>query len=264
MLLREKVWFPGIDALVENTIKSCISCQASTPQNHIEPYKMSELPKAPWTEVSVDFCGPFPTREYLMVVVDEYTRYPIVEILKSVSHRCVIPWLDQSFSMFSIPEVVKTDNGPPFLSDQFRQFASYLGFHHRKITPHWPRANAEAERFMKTLSKIIRAAVTDNVNWRQNMHNFLRNYRTAPHCSTGAAPVELLFNRPFQTKLPQVPQQRITKDAQIRENDKEAKDKIKIYGDRFHRKQSPIKLVTQYLLSNQSRTNFQPHSIKDL
>ena len=130
---------------------------------------MSELPKAPWTEVSVDFCGPFPTGEYLMVVVDEYRRYHILEILKSVSHRCVIPRLDQIFSMFSIPEVVKTDNGPPFSSDQFRQFASYLGFHHRKITPHWPRANAEAERFIKTLSKIIRAAVTDNVNWRQNM-----------------------------------------------------------------------------------------------
>ena len=76
-----------------------------------------------------------------MVVMDEDICYPIVEILKSVSHRCVIPWLDQIFSMFSIPEVVKTDNGPPFSSDHFRQFASYLGFYHRKITPHWPRAN---------------------------------------------------------------------------------------------------------------------------
>ena len=152
-----------------------------------------------------------------MVVVDEYTHYPIVEILKSVSHRCVIPCLDQIFSMFSIPEVVKTDNVPPFSSDQFRQFTSYLGFHHRKITPHWPTANAEAEHFMKTLSKIIRTAVTDNVNWRQNMHVFVRNYRATPHCSTGAAPAELLFNRPFRTKLPQVPQQRITKDAQIRD-----------------------------------------------
>ena len=102
-----------------------------------------------------------------MVVVGEYTCYPIVEILKSVSHRCVIPRLDQIFSMFSIPEVVKTDNGHPFLRDKFRQFPSYLGFHHHKITPHWLKANAEAECFMKTLSKFIRAEVTDNVNWRQ-------------------------------------------------------------------------------------------------
>ena len=113
MLLHEKVWFPGIDPLVENTIKSCISCQASASQNHIEPYKMSQLPKVPWTEVSVDFCGPFPT-EYLMVVVDEYTCYPIVQILKSVSHRCVIPWLDQMFLMFSVSEVVKLIMNPHF------------------------------------------------------------------------------------------------------------------------------------------------------
>ena len=77
----------GIDALVENTIKSCSSCQASTPQNHIEHYKMSIMLQAPWTEVSVDFCGPFPTEDYLMVVVDEYS-YPIIEIKVSFSQMC--------------------------------------------------------------------------------------------------------------------------------------------------------------------------------
>ena len=39
-----------------------------------------------------------------MVGVDEYTCYTILEILKSVSHRCV-PQLDQIFSMFSVQGV---------------------------------------------------------------------------------------------------------------------------------------------------------------
>ena len=64
-----------------------------------------------------------------------------------------------------------------------------------------------------------------------------------PHCSTGAAPADLLFNRPFWTKIPQAPQQSITKDVEITESDNVAKDKNeKNYGDRFHRKQSPIKI----------------------
>ena len=96
--------------------------------------------------------------------------------------------------------------------------------------------------------------------------NTVQNYRATPHCSTGAAPAELLFNRPFRTKLPQVPQQRITKDAQIRENDKEAKDKMKNYGDRFHRKQLPIKigdtvLVKQPMQSKVS-TPFNPRPLE--
>ena len=38
------------------------------------------------------------------------------------------------------------------------KFAEYLGFKHRKITPLWPKANAESERFMRTIEKTIRAA----------------------------------------------------------------------------------------------------------
>ena len=43
-LLREKVYFPGIDKLVENICKSCIPCQASTPKTVFEPLQVSELP----------------------------------------------------------------------------------------------------------------------------------------------------------------------------------------------------------------------------
>ena len=73
-LLREKVWFPGIDKLVEEKIKRCHPCQVSTPENSkpSEPLKMTPLPNGPWKEVSIDFAGPYPSGEYVMVVIDEY------------------------------------------------------------------------------------------------------------------------------------------------------------------------------------------------
>ena len=83
--------------------------------------------------------------------------------------------------------VVKSDNGPPFNGDEFAKFASVLGFRHRKVTPLWPRANGEVERFVKTLKKCIKAAKAS-----------LRNYRT-----TGVAPAVLLLKRPVRNKLPQ-------------------------------------------------------------
>ena len=41
-LIREKVWFPGIDALVEKKVKNCLACQASThpPKSYMEPQQM--------------------------------------------------------------------------------------------------------------------------------------------------------------------------------------------------------------------------------
>ena len=46
---------------------------------------MSDMPPATWKHVSMDFLGPLLSGEELKVLVDEYSRYPIVEIIRSVS-----------------------------------------------------------------------------------------------------------------------------------------------------------------------------------
>ena len=53
--------------------------------------------------------------------------------------------MDKVFSMVGIAEEVKSDNSPPFSSKDVSDFVKYLVFHHRKITPYWPQANAEVE-----------------------------------------------------------------------------------------------------------------------
>ena len=156
-LLREKVWFPGIDKMVEKKVQSCCACLVSTPESKREPLAMSPLPKAPWSEVSMDFAE-LPNSEYLLIITDDYSRYPVVETVKSTSANTVIPKVDKVFSEFGIPDVVKTDNGPPFNSSAFKSFAQTLGFQHRKITHRWPRANGEVERFVRTVKKVIKTA----------------------------------------------------------------------------------------------------------
>ena len=43
-LLREKVWFYGMSAAVERTVKNCLACQVVTPTSAREPLQMSVLP----------------------------------------------------------------------------------------------------------------------------------------------------------------------------------------------------------------------------
>ena len=144
----------------------------------MELLKISELPSGPWKDLSADFCGPLPTGEYLFVITDEYSRYPIVEIVRSVSASTVIPVLDKDLSEFVYPQTINTDNGSPFNSYQFEQYAKHGGFRHRKITPRWPRANSQAESLNKPLMKVIRAAHVSKSNWKQEMCQFLRQYRS--------------------------------------------------------------------------------------
>ena len=96
---------------------------------------MSELPAAPWTELSADFKEIGQNKGYLLVVIDDFSRFPVVEPVTSTSAKAVIPKLDKIFSTFGIPQVLRTDNGPPFNSEEFANFAQYMGFTHRKIMP---------------------------------------------------------------------------------------------------------------------------------
>lgn len=142
-------------------------CQVNTPMNQSEPLRMSELQEALWHCVSADLYGPLSSGEFLLVIVDDYTRYPVVEDPSSISANTVMPNIDNIFSMFGIFRIMKTDNGPPFNSTQFFQFAGYLGFHHRKLTPLWPQRYGTAERFMQTPGKAILLAHVQGMPWKQ-------------------------------------------------------------------------------------------------
>ena len=125
-LLREQVWFPGINKMVEDRVTACLGCQVATPKEAREPLKMSSLPNQVWEELSIDFAG-LPTGDYLLVVSDDYSRYPVVEIIRSLAAQTVIPKLQHIFSQFGIPGTLKSDNGPPFNSEAFATFAATGG-----------------------------------------------------------------------------------------------------------------------------------------
>ncbi|MCG7866506.1 MAG: hypothetical protein JAY74_09055 [Candidatus Thiodiazotropha taylori] len=98
-LIREKVWFPGIDKMVEETVRACIPCQASYPgPSKREPICPTPLPPEPWSEIALDFAGPFPSGQYVLVALDEHSRFPEVEIVPSTSAKTVIPRLSSIFA----------------------------------------------------------------------------------------------------------------------------------------------------------------------
>ena len=140
-----------------------------------------------------------------MVVTDEFSCFPEIEILTSTSARAVIPKLDAIFARQGIPDVLKSDNGPPFNGHEFKDFSDYQGFKHRRITPYWPRANGEAEHLVKTLEKSIRIAHLEGKNWKQELYKFLRQYRSTPHSTTNVSPSEALNSRKLKTKIPELP-----------------------------------------------------------
>lgn len=231
-LLRSKVWFPGIDRRVESEIADCLPCQACVGRKQREPLCMTELPDGPWQMASADFCGPMPTGELLLVMVDAYSRYPEVEIVPSTASRCTIPALEKMFATHGIPQILRTDNGPPFHGDQFKEFAAQKGFTHHRVTPLWPEANGQVERFMRTLGKMMKTAHISGKDWRKEMYTFLANYRATPHPSTGESPYKLSMGRDVRIKIPSLETDPLTAfKAQVQERDMTYKENLKVYAD---------------------------------
>ena len=221
---------------------------------------MSPLPPDPWHTVHMDFCGPFPTGEYLFVVIDAYSRFPEVEIVRSTSASSIIPKLDRIFSAHGIPHVIRSDNGPPFTSEELKVYMSENGIDHRRITPLWPQANSEAESFMKPLTKAIRSAHAKGRPWTKHLYKFLLNYRTTPHSTTGFAPAELLFNRKVRNKLLQFTSTgtiiKRSHDSEIvKENDNRAKQKMKIYADKRAKAKMSHMKIGDVVLARQRKYN---------
>ena len=89
----------------------------------------------------------------------------------------MIPKLDAIFAKQGLPHVLNSDNGPPFYKSEFKNFADFLGFKHRRITPYWPKANGKAERLVQALEINIRI-------WKSKIGNksYTSSYLSAvPH-----------------------------------------------------------------------------------
>ena len=136
--------------------------------------------QGPWQKVHADFCGPLPSGEYLIVVIDRYSRYPEVEIVRSTKASSVIPKFDKTFSTHGIPITMTTDNGPPFNSAEYSRYLETLGINQDHSTPKRPQGNAEVERFNQPLNRALTTATLEGKVWQQELNRFLLQYRTTP------------------------------------------------------------------------------------
>ena len=153
--LRSKVWWPHIDCEVSSFISECHSCQTMFDHNHPAPMMPIPMPESPWLSVAVDLCGPFPTGETLLILVDYYSRFPFVEILKSTTSATIISKLFKIFSVHGIPETLTSDNGGQFTSNEMEYFLKINCITHTRTTPLWPQADGQVERINRVIYKLL-------------------------------------------------------------------------------------------------------------
>ena len=117
-LARSHVWWPGLDKQIEETAKSCTSCQSVKHAPPVAPMHPWIWPTTPWQRIHVDYAGPFQGKMYF-VVVDAHSKWPEVFEMNNTSATKTITILRHLFSCYGLPNQLVSDNGPQFVSEEF-------------------------------------------------------------------------------------------------------------------------------------------------
>ena len=184
-LLRTRLWFPDMDAKVERRVGGCLECQAGTKVSRRDPLKPMPPPEEPWQELAADHWGPTRGGKDLLVVVHRLTRYLEVEVVSGTAGEDNIAAFESIFARHGNPELVITDNGPPFnggpdhiLQRYFRQ----EGIRHKPTeSADDPEANGLAEAFMKHAKKVWHTSIIVNKDPKLQLLKHLKMCRAAPH-----------------------------------------------------------------------------------
>jgi transposase InsO family protein len=98
----------------------------------------------------INICGTF---YYMCSVLDGYSRYivhwEIREAMKEYDVEMILQKAREKFPSVS-PRVI-SDNGPQFISKDFKEYIRITGMTHVRTSPYYPQSNGKLERYHKTI-----------------------------------------------------------------------------------------------------------------
>lgn len=199
-LARTYCWWSGMDSEIENLAKNCESCQLN---KHNPPKVETHLwqpAKAAFERLHLDFAGPLHDGSYFLIIVDAFSKWIEVEVMRSITSSATIEKMQRFFSTYGIPLYVVTDNGSQFTSEEFSKFLLDNGIFHKRSAPYHPATNGQAERSIQTIKQKIKAIKYRNVfELEKCIRKILMQYRITKHATTGKSPADLVFNRPMRS-----------------------------------------------------------------
>ena len=193
---RDVIFWPGMNAEIEDLINNCTTCSTYKRNNPREPLLPHSVPERPWEKVGIDLCE-FEGQHYL-IMVDYYSNFIEADRLKQTTSEHVIEICKSQFARHGIPNTLVSDNGPQFSSHQFDQFSIQYQFDHQPSSPHYPQSNGKVEKAVQTVKNLLRKSQAGKCDFQLALLEF----RNTPTNSLLGSPAQRLMGRRTRTLLP--------------------------------------------------------------
>jgi hypothetical protein len=195
-LAKSLYFWPGMPSDIKNLVEACEACQTLRPSLHTDIVLSPPPADEPFDQVGTDLFE-FAGNDYI-VLVDQYSGFPLVAKLPNIRSETVIRALDSWFLEFGYPRRIISDHGRQFL-EGFDEWCQTHGIIHKPLmsSPHNHRANGLAEAAVKQVKHLLKKAD----GW-SDFNVRLLYYRTTPRAVGDKSPAELFFKRQLRTDLP--------------------------------------------------------------
>ena len=138
----------------------------------------------------------------ILVIVDAGSGWIEAFLAGNRTSETVKIYLSQIFARFGIPKTLVSDNGPEFVSGDFKQWRESLGIKKIESPVYHLRANGLAERAVQTVKRALQAWSPNlNVSFGAFLQRALMTHRNTSK-TRSKTPVELLLGR--RVRLPAI------------------------------------------------------------
>ena len=151
---RDAVFRPNMSKDIEAFCHSCPTCAQYGKQAPTEPMLSHPTPSGPWQLVSQDLFE-FEHKHYL-ITVDHYSDFYELDQLTNTQSTTIVDLTKAHFARHGIPLRCLTDNGPQFISNEYKNFAQTYGFEHVTSSPYWSRSNGKAEATVNDAKSLLK------------------------------------------------------------------------------------------------------------
>ena len=190
------VFWSGINSDIDKIVQQCAIYQELQEFQSAESLMRHEIPVRPWENVATDIFNP--NRHNYLLIVDYYSKYPIICKLREFSSKEVIDIIKHIFTEQVVLERLISNNGPHFSSQQFKEFAKGWDFEHITSSLKYPQSNGMVEPCIHTIKGTMKKAILGN----RDIDMSLLCLRSTPMDHVIPSPGELLFNGKLASNLP--------------------------------------------------------------
>ncbi len=193
--LSKMIYCHGTTKVVTAVVQDCHDCVVRARKHarragYLVQRKLDTSAEAFFDVVSIDLYSVPQTRQsdgivYVIVLIDHFSRFCLVEGLQSKSAKYIQEVLDRWFTVFTTPGLIRSDN-----SKEFKALSRLKRYNWYRIPTYSPFSNGICERVMGSLNTFVSIK-----NWSSKIHLLQKLLNAKKIEELGMSPTEIVFGR---------------------------------------------------------------------